>query len=75
MRKLLFCLWSIVALFGPLNAQTKEPVLTIQLTPSQKTNTVTTQSVVFSSSDTMACTLVTNGNPGTGTFVGIVGTY
>jgi hypothetical protein len=51
------------------------PVLTIQLTTSQKTNTVTTQSVVFKSSDTMACTLVTNGNPGTGTFVGIVGTY
>lgn len=51
------------------------PVLTVQLTPSQKTNTVTTQSVVFESSDTMACTLVTNGNPGTGTFVGIVGTY
>ncbi len=31
MRKLLFCLWSIVALFGPLNAQTKEPVLRVKV--------------------------------------------
>ena len=60
-------------LAGAIPAET--PVLTIQLTPSQKTNTVTTQSVVFGTTDTMACTLVTNGNPGTGTFVGIVGTY
>jgi hypothetical protein len=60
-------------LAGAIPAET--PVLTIQLSPSQKTNTITTQSVVFSSSDTIACTLVTNGNPGTGTFVGIVGTY
>lgn len=51
------------------------PVLTIQLTETEKTKTITTQSVVFNSGDTMACTLTTSGNPGTGTFVGIVGTY
>ena len=51
------------------------PVLTIQLTAGQKTKTITTVSAVFNSGDTMACTVVTNGNPGNGTFVGIVGTY
>lgn len=51
------------------------PVLTIQLSAGQTTKTITTQSAVFNQGDTMACTLVTTGNPGTGTFVGIVGTY
>lgn len=51
------------------------PVLTIRLTAGQTTKTITTQSAVFNQGDTMACTLVTTNNPGTGTFVGIVGTY
>ena len=58
---------------GATPAQT--PVLTIQLTAGQTTKTITTLSAVFNQGDTMACTLVTTGNPGTGTFVGIVGTY
>jgi hypothetical protein len=58
---------------GAIPAQT--PVLTVQLTASEKTKSITTQSAVFNTGDTMACTLVTTGNPGTGTFVGIVGTY
>lgn len=58
---------------GAIPAETA--VLTIDLTENQKTKTITTQSAVFNQSDTMACTLVTTGNPGTGTFVGIVGTY
>ena len=58
---------------GAIPAQT--PVLTIQLTASEKTKSITTQSAVFNTGDTMACTLVTTGNPGDGTFVGIVGTY
>jgi hypothetical protein len=58
---------------GAIPAET--PVLTIQLTSGQKTQTITTQSAVFKSGDTMACTVVTNGNPGTGTFIGIVGMY
>lgn len=60
-------------LAGATPAET--PVLTIQLSAGQTTKTITTQSAVFSSGDTMTCTLVTTGNPGTGTFVGIVGTY
>jgi len=51
------------------------PVLTVQLTQGEKTKTITTQSAVFKQGDTMACTVVANGNPGTGTFIGIVGTY
>ena len=51
------------------------PVLTIQLSAGQTTKTITTLSAVYEQGDTMACTLVTTGNPGTGTFVGIVGTY
>ena len=51
------------------------PVLTVELTADEKTKTITTQSAVFNTGDTMACTLVTTGNPGNGTFVGIVGTY
>jgi hypothetical protein len=51
------------------------PVLTIQLAAGQTTKTITTISAVYNQGDTMACTLVTTGNPGTGTFVGIVGTY
>lgn len=58
---------------GATPAQT--PVLTIQLTAGQTTKTITTLSAVFNQGDTMACTMVTTGNPGTGTFVGIVGTY
>ena len=51
------------------------PVLTVTLVAGQKTNSVTTKSVVFSTTDTMACTLVTTGDPASGSFVGIVGTY
>ena len=51
------------------------PVLTVQLIAGEKIKSITTQSAVFNKGDTMACTLVTNGNPGTGTFIGIVGTY
>lgn len=51
------------------------PVLTIQLIAGQTTQTITTISAVFNKGDTMACTLVTTGNPGDGTFLGIVGTY
>jgi len=58
---------------GAVPAET--PVLTIQLIEGEKTKTITTQSAVFNSGDTMACTLGVTGNPGTGTFVGIVGTY
>ena len=60
-------------LAGAVPAET--PVLTIQLSENQTTKTITTQSAVFNTTDRMACTLVTTGNPGTGTFVGIVGTY
>jgi hypothetical protein len=60
-------------LAGAIPDQT--PVLTIQLTSGQKTKTITTQSAVFYTGDTIACTVVTNGNPGTGTFIGIVGVY
>lgn len=60
-------------LAGATPAET--PVLTIQLSAGQKTKTITTQSAVFSQGDVMACTLITTGNPGTGTFVGVVGTY
>jgi hypothetical protein len=51
------------------------PVLTVQLTGTEKTKSVTTQSALFNTGDTMACTLVTTGNPTPGTFVGIVGVY
>ena len=51
------------------------PVLTVQLTGTEKTKSITTQSAVFNTGDTMACTLVTTGNPDPGTFVGIVGVY
>jgi hypothetical protein len=51
------------------------PVLTIKLTAGETRKSITTQSAVFNLGDTMACTLVTTGNPSTGTFLGIVGTY
>jgi hypothetical protein len=58
---------------GAIPAQT--PVLTIQLTAGEKTKSITTQSAVFNTGDTMACTLVTTGSIPDGSFVGIVGVY
>jgi hypothetical protein len=49
--------------------------LVITLTAGQTTKTITTQSIKFSPGDTMSTTLVTTGNPGTGTFFATVGTY
>jgi hypothetical protein len=54
---------------------TQTAVLSITLEAGQRVKSLTTLSHVFNVGDTMACTIVTVGNPGFGTCIGTLGIY
>lgn len=51
------------------------PSLTVSLGPGETSKTLSTQSVVFATNDTVHTQCVTTGNPGSGTFYASVATY
>ena len=51
------------------------PSLSVTLGPGETTKTLSTQSVVFNTGDTVHTEAVTVGNPGSGTFFASVATY